>query len=120
MNAQWAVSEHEQIRIKQPAPERPSQEERALDPGAVFLHVRVAGVGDIEQTRDERGRDQCVKVHIKAVEQPAQLRGQARFPLRGGEVAQIRPRALPWIALSQPLWGAGPQAHAVAISRKFQ
>ena len=70
------------------APDRPADQERGLDPGAVPADVFIPCVGDANQLRDEGGRDQDVKVHVQAVEQPAEPGGDGRFPLVRREVAQ--------------------------------
>ena len=73
-------------RSRRPAPSRPG-----TPPGSTSCTSRRRGSlvsATPEQLGDERGRDQHVQVHVQAVEQPAQPGGDARLPLRGGEVAQ--------------------------------
>ncbi len=82
------------------APNRPADQERGLDPGAVPADVLIPRVGGADQLGDEGGRDQDVKVHVQAVEQPAEPGGEARLPLVRREVAQALDLVAGWRARS--------------------
>ena len=70
------------------AAQRPAHEKRGLNPRAFLANQRVGRAGDAQQVHDERRGHKRVEVHVQAVEQPAEPRGDAGFPLLRRDVTQ--------------------------------
>src|SRR6185436_15443585 len=71
------------------AAERPADEEGGLNDRGMAADAGIGGIGHAEELGDKWERDECVEVHVQAVEEPTEPRGDAGFPLLGGDFAEV-------------------------------
>ena len=84
-----AAPEHVPQSPEKCATQRPADEKRRLDVGALFLDGRIRRVGRMQELHHEWRGNQRVEMQFEAVEQPAKPRGDAGLPLPGGDFAEV-------------------------------